>query len=200
MKYAVYLPNYGVRGEPHELVELARRADAAGWDGFFVWDHLVGRPPVTDVWTMLGAVAVSTERMTIGPMIVPLARRRPQKVAAEAATVARLAPGRFVLGVGMGAPPDFTRFGEDVHWRVRAQKVDESLATLRRLWAGENLGTDEERVQLFEDPVDIPVWVSGEWPRKQPFHGVDFAEGVFPIGRNAEGSFAPLTPDAARAS
>lgn len=199
LSYGVYLPNYGVRGEPGQLLDLARRAEAAGWDGFFIWDHIIGHSPVTDPWVMLGAIAVQTERIAIGPMIVPLARRRPQKVAVEAATVARLAPGRFILGVGMGAQPDFTRFGEDVHWRARAAKIDDSLALLRRLWAGENVGTEAEPVQPFADAVDIPVWVSGEWPRRQPFHGVDYASGVFPIGKDASGSWAPLAPDAVRA-
>jgi alkanesulfonate monooxygenase SsuD/methylene tetrahydromethanopterin reductase-like flavin-dependent oxidoreductase (luciferase family) len=199
MRYGVYLPNYGLRGEPDELVELARRAEAAGWDGFFVWDHLVGQAPVTDPWVMLGAIAVSTERIAIGPMIVPLARRRAQKVAVEAATLARLAPGRFILGVGMGVPDDFARFGEETHWRARARKVDESLAFLRRAWAGENVGTDDAPVRVVAEPVRVPVWVSGEWPRRQPFHGVQLADGVFPIARDAAGSFAPLEPAAVRA-
>jgi alkanesulfonate monooxygenase SsuD/methylene tetrahydromethanopterin reductase-like flavin-dependent oxidoreductase (luciferase family) len=89
---------------------------------------------------MLGAVAARTERVTIVPLIVPLARRRPQKAALEAATLERLAPGRTVLGVGLGAPDDFTRFGEDADWRVRARKVEESLATIR------------------ESLPDLPVW------------------------------------------
>jgi hypothetical protein len=117
----------------------------------------------------------------LGPLIVPLARRRTQKVALEAATLERLAPGRVVLGVGLGAPDDFTKFGEDADWRVRARKVEESLAALR------------------ESLPELPVWVSGEWPRKQPFHGVDLADGVFPIHREGE-RFVPLTPDEAAAA
>jgi alkanesulfonate monooxygenase SsuD/methylene tetrahydromethanopterin reductase-like flavin-dependent oxidoreductase (luciferase family) len=177
VKFGFYTANSGATGDPNLVVELAERAEAAGWDGFFLWDHLTAwRPPVSDPWVMLGGVAVRTERITIGPLIVPLARRRPQKVALEAATLERLAPGRVVLGVGLGAPDDFTTFGEDADWRVRARKVEESLATLR------------------ESLPDLPVWVSGEWPRKQPFHGVDLADGVFPIHRE-EHTFRPLAPD-----
>ena len=99
----------------------------------------------------------------------------------EAATLERLAPGRTVLGVGLGAPDDFTTFGEDADWRVRSRKVEESLATIR------------------ESLPDLPVWVSGEWPRKQPFHGVDLADGVFPIHRDGE-QWRPLTPDEAGAA
>ena len=97
MKFAFYTSNSGSTGDPSLVVELAERAESAGWDGFFLWDHLTAwRPPVSDPGVMLGAVAVRTERLTIGPLIVPLARRRPQKVALEAATLERLAPGRTV--------------------------------------------------------------------------------------------------------
>ena len=169
MRFGFYTPNSGASGDPQLVVELAQRAEAAGWDGFFLWDHLTAwRAPVSDPWVMLGAVAAQTERITIGPLIVPLARRRAQKVALEAATLARLAPGRVVLGVGLGAPEDFTRFGEDADWRVRARKVEESLAVIR------------------ESLPDLPVWVSGEWPRMQPFHGVELADGAFPIHRDGD--------------
>jgi len=182
LRFGFYTSNSGSSGDPNLVIELAERAEASGWDGFFLWDHLTAsRQPVSDPWVMLGAVAVRTERMTIGPLIVPLARRRPQKVALEAATLERLAPHRTVLGVGLGAPDDFTRFGEDADWRVRARKVEESLATIR------------------ESLADLPVWVSGEWPRRQPFHGVDAADGVFPIHRDGE-RFKPLTPDEAAAA
>jgi alkanesulfonate monooxygenase SsuD/methylene tetrahydromethanopterin reductase-like flavin-dependent oxidoreductase (luciferase family) len=196
MRFGVYLPNFGPSGDVHAVVELAQRAEASGWDGFFLWDHFeAGAHPVLDPWVALTAVATQTERLTIGPMIVPLARRRPQKVALEAATLASLAPGRFVLGVGLGAPRDFELFGEDAHWRTRADKVEAGVAALRRAWAGEEV---VEGVRMFDEPLaEIPVWVSGEWPRKQPFHGVEHANGVFPIGRAGE-QWRPLTPDQVR--
>lgn len=133
-------------------------------------------------------------------MIVSLARRRPQKVALEAATLARLAPGRFILGVGMGMPVDFTRFGEDDGWRVRADKIETSLALLRRLWAGEDVGGPDAPVRFFEEPLPpIPVWVSGEWPRRQPFHGASLADGVFPIVPSGDDRlFAPPAVDILR--
>jgi alkanesulfonate monooxygenase SsuD/methylene tetrahydromethanopterin reductase-like flavin-dependent oxidoreductase (luciferase family) len=177
LKFGFYAPNSGATGDPKLVVELAARAESAGWDGFFLWDHLTAwREPISDPWVMLGAVAVRTERIAIGPMIVPLARRRPHKVVLEAATLERLAPGRTMVGVGLGAPDDFTKFGEDADWRTRARKVEESLATIR------------------ESLPDLPVWVSGEWPRRQPFHGVNLADGVFPIHRDGE-KWRPLTPD-----
>ena len=126
-----------------------------------------------------------------------LARRRPQKVALEAATLERLAPGRVILGVGMGDPRDFKSFGEDPAWRVRAGKVEAALAFMRRAWAGEPVGDEgEQQGRYADEPLDIPVWVGGKWPRKQQFHGVGFADGVFPI---QDGESGVLSPDAIRA-
>ena len=56
MNYGLYLPNFGAFGDPLTLVALARDAEAAGWDGFFIWDHIAGyqndirraRPPRPD--------------------------------------------------------------------------------------------------------------------------------------------------------
>jgi alkanesulfonate monooxygenase SsuD/methylene tetrahydromethanopterin reductase-like flavin-dependent oxidoreductase (luciferase family) len=194
MRYALYLPNFGPTGDVHTVTDLARRAEATGWDAVFVWDHFeAGALPVLDPWVALAAIATQTERVMLGPMIVPLARRRPQKVALEAATLAALAPGRFILGVGLGAPHDFELFGEDSDWRVRADKVDAGIATLRRAWAGKEVVPG---IRFFDEPLPhIPVWVSGGWPRKQPFHGVEQADGVFPISQwSEENGWQPLSP------
>jgi alkanesulfonate monooxygenase SsuD/methylene tetrahydromethanopterin reductase-like flavin-dependent oxidoreductase (luciferase family) len=174
MRFGLYAPNFGVTGDVRLLVELAERADAAGWDGFFLWDHLVSNHrPHVDPWVVLGAVAPRTDRIVLGPMIVPLARRRPQKVAVEVAALSELAPERLRVGVGLGAPIDFTTFDEDADWRVRADKFERALETMQ---------------------LDVPVWVSGEWPRRQPFHGAAHADGAFPIGENTDGRARPLTP------
>ena len=99
MRYGFYSPNFGGTGDPRFVAELGARAEAAGWDGFFLWDHLAVQPaPLVDPWVALAGVAARTERIVLGPLIVPLARRRPQKVALEAVSLARLAAGRFVLG------------------------------------------------------------------------------------------------------
>ena len=59
------------------LAELAVAAEERGWDGFFVWDHIVYRPPVralADPWVALAAVAAATSRVRIGPMVTPVSR------------------------------------------------------------------------------------------------------------------------------
>ncbi len=71
MKFALDVPNSGKYADPALLVELAVEAESCGWDGFFVWDHLVsdGRSPVTDRWTVLAAVAGHTRTLRFGPMV-----------------------------------------------------------------------------------------------------------------------------------
>jgi alkanesulfonate monooxygenase SsuD/methylene tetrahydromethanopterin reductase-like flavin-dependent oxidoreductase (luciferase family) len=181
------------------VAELAVRAEASGWDGFFLWDHLaVQPPPLVDPWVALSAAAARTERIVLGPLIVPLARRRPQKVALEAVSLGRLAAGRFVLGVGLGAPDDYTRFGEDADWRTRAAKLDDGLTLVRRLAAAEDVGEPDLPVRYLEEAVEFPVWASGVWPRRLPVHGVEQADGVFPTVRGDDGRFRPPTPDTVR--
>lgn len=80
MNYGVSVPNFFDYTDPLVLAALARDAEEAGWDGFFVWDHLLfvnDRRPAVDPWVALAAVAQATERVRIGPMVTPLARRRP---------------------------------------------------------------------------------------------------------------------------
>ena len=98
MRYAVNVPNFDEYADPRTAAALAAQAEAAGWDGFFVWDHMVFdrrlRLPVADPWVLLAAVALATERLRLGPMVTPLARRRPWKVARETVTLDHLSGGR----------------------------------------------------------------------------------------------------------
>lgn len=75
MRYGLYLPNFGDETSARSLATLAREAEEAGWDGFFLWDHIVyrARPPVTmvDPWIALTAIALTTERLRIGTTVTP---------------------------------------------------------------------------------------------------------------------------------
>jgi alkanesulfonate monooxygenase SsuD/methylene tetrahydromethanopterin reductase-like flavin-dependent oxidoreductase (luciferase family) len=79
MKYGFVFPS----GGPAAAVQFAREAEAAGWDGFFVWEPVWG----FDAWVMLAAAAVQTSRIRAGTMITPLSRMRPWKLASETVTL-----------------------------------------------------------------------------------------------------------------
>ena len=136
MKYGVSMPNMA---DPKVLVDLAVEAEAVGWDGVFLWDHVQWRRDVGndihDPWVLLGAIAVQTSTVALGPLVTPVARRRPQKLAKEVITLDHLSGGRAVLGVGLGAPAEdeFANFGDAADDRVRAARLDEGLAVLDAL-------------------------------------------------------------------
>jgi alkanesulfonate monooxygenase SsuD/methylene tetrahydromethanopterin reductase-like flavin-dependent oxidoreductase (luciferase family) len=145
VQYAVCLSNFGTYADPKESLRVAEAAEAAGWDGFFVWDHLafVWGQPSADPWVTLAAVAAVTGSLTLGTAVTPLPRRRPQVVAQQASTLARLNDGRVVLGAGLGGnAKEFTSFGEDFDPPRRARLLDDGLRLVRDLWPG-------------------PVWIGG---------------------------------------
>lgn len=111
MKHALTIPPYGELADPSALVELSVAAEKAGWDAVFLWDHVLRRPgdpqETADPWVAMAAMAVATERVRLGPMVTPITRRRPIKLARECTTLDHLSGGRLTLGLGLGV--DTTR-------------------------------------------------------------------------------------------
>src|SRR4051794_15251591 len=139
----IFVAPFDELSEPLLVAELAARAEAAGWDGFFVWDHVEYRAPVeavADPWVTLAAVATATERVRVGALVTPLARRRPHQLARETVTLDRLSGGRLIFGAGLGSDRtgefDPARFGEEGDPRARAVLLDEGLERLLGYWAG----------------------------------------------------------------
>lgn len=196
LNYGVSVPNFHEYSDPLVLTGLARDAEGAGWDGFFIWDHVLfvnDRRPVVDPWVALTAVARATERVRIGPMVTALARRRPWKLARETVSLDRLSDGRLTLGVGLGEPADveFGLFDEEVDPKARAKKLDEGLDILVGLWSGQPFSYDGEYYKVEETvflppPVQsprIPIWVAAGWPSKRPVRRAARWDGVFPLSR-----------------
>lgn len=195
MHSALWLPIFDELADPVVVARLAAEAEEAGWHGFFVWDHVRWREPVVDVadaWITLAAVASATERLRIGTMVTPLARRRPAKVAKETATLDRLSGGRLTLGVGLGSDrfgEEFSRYGEELNDRVRAQMLDESLAILTAAWSGEPVRHHGEHytvdgVAFRPRPVQepgIPIWAAGFPGNKAPMRRAARLDGFFPV-------------------
>jgi alkanesulfonate monooxygenase SsuD/methylene tetrahydromethanopterin reductase-like flavin-dependent oxidoreductase (luciferase family) len=165
-------------GDPRAVAELAGEVEAAGWDGAFYWDGInIGDMETYDPWVVMAAMAMRTERVRIGAMLTPPARRRPWKLARETMTLDRLSGGRLVLPVGLGALDDggFSKVGEPTDRKVRARLLDESLEILTGLWSGEPFTYEGEHYKLEEmtflpRPVQrprVPIWVVGAWPSKK---------------------------------
>lgn len=193
MKFAINIPNFGPYADAAAVAELAATAEQAGWDGFFVWDHIVFADgmPVGDPWVILTAVAMATDRITIGPMVTPLPRRRPWVVARQTVTLDHLSGGRLVLGVGIGVPEEieFGTFGEPTGVRERAAVLDEALDVIVGMWSGEPFAHAGEHFTVEETmfmpkPLQqprIPIWVAGTWPNKGPFRRAARFDGAFPL-------------------
>ena len=196
LRRGVYLPPFGPFGDPAVIVDLAVRAEAAGWDGVFLWDHVVSDAmPIVDPWTTLGAMAQATDRIRLGPTVTPLPRRRPWIVARQAGTVSRLSGGRLVLGVGVGSDEsgDFSRFGEETDRRRRASVLDEGIEVVRALWAGAPVRYAGEHyaVDLDEgvpEPHPIPIWVGSSTRAPAVLRRAASCNGIFPI---AERTMSP---------
>ncbi len=208
MKYGFVLP----RGDARVAAELAQAAEAAGWDGFFVWEPVWG----VDAWVALTAAAMRTERIRLGTMLTPLSRRRPWKLASETATLDHLSGGRVILAVGLGAvDTGFAAFGEVVERRTRAELLDEGLEVLTRLWQGRPFRFEGRhyRVDLNETtfpmppapaPIQqprIPIWVVGAWPSEKSMRRALRYDGLLPnvLGEDGRVRMSPPTPDEIRA-
>ncbi|MFX0094927.1 MAG: LLM class flavin-dependent oxidoreductase [Candidatus Hodarchaeota archaeon] len=194
MKFAINVPNYEEYSNPNTLVELAFEAEQAGWDAFFLWDHMIidvnWKVAMADPWVALGAMAVKTKHIRLGAMITPLARRRPWKVAREIISLDHLSRGRVIFGVGLGAPEaEFTAFGEEENPKIRAEKLDEGLDIITGLWKGEAFSYTGkhykiDNVTFLPRPIQtprIPIWVGGGWPNKPAFKRATKWDGVVPV-------------------
>jgi alkanesulfonate monooxygenase SsuD/methylene tetrahydromethanopterin reductase-like flavin-dependent oxidoreductase (luciferase family) len=205
VRFALHAPNFG---EPRDVVALGVTAERAGWDGFFLWDHVFGSPsfavPMVDPWVVLGALAQATTRIRLGTAVTPLARRRPQKVARETVTVDRLSGGRLVLGVGLGNPPEeYEAFGEVSEPRQLAARLDEALEVLAGLWSGERFDYGGRHLtvdgaQFMPTPTQrprIPIWVAGSPRRRRPLARAARWDGVILADTTGDGIETVSTDD-----
>ena len=177
--------------DPGLVAELAATAENAGWQGVFVWDHLWNRTlvPFADPFVTLAAIAVATERVSIGTMVTALPRRRPQLVAQATTSLDRLSAGRMVLGLGLGVDSygEYSVFEEAASDdRARGAALDAGIELLVPMLAGDIVPGAGGRVTT-EPGVQrprVPIWIagrvgSGAGPRRVARHGL---EGLALVG------------------
>ena len=198
MKTGVILPF----GDPRVASEVARDAEQAGWDGFFVFEPLWG----FDAWVSLAAAAMATERIRLGTMLSPLSRMRPWKMASETMSLDHLSNGRAILSVGLGAlDTGFEAFGEVTDRRERAELLDEALDIITGLWRGQPFAYEGKHYRVAPTsfmppppPVQeprIPIWVVGAWPSERSMRRVLRYDGLLPNVLDESGKPRLLTPD-----
>ena len=195
MKHGLFLPPFDGLADVERMAELAVRAEEAGWDGFFVWDHLRYPAPVRDIldpYACLAVMAERTSRITLGPMVTPLNRRRPQVVARQAVALDRLSKGRLVMGFGIGDDyPDgeLACFGELTDAVERGRALNEGIAIFRGLVSGEEVNVTGEFFKAqgvtFQPTAyrssGIPVWTAGRWPNPGPVRRAAHHQGMMVI-------------------
>lgn len=206
MQFAINVPNFGSFSDPRLMAELAHEAEEAGWDGFFLWDHIGGDPqkalPMADPWIELAAMAMRTSRIKLATIVTPVPRRHPWKLARECVTLDHLSQGRLILGVGIGSDlffKEYSSYGQSPDDKQHGAMLDESLDVLKLLWSGEQVNYTGQYYQLHDalflpKPLQqprIPIWVAGVWPFKKPFQRAARWDGICPL----KGSYQVMQPD-----
>ena len=177
-----------------ELVEAAKCADESGFDGIWVLDHfsgkLVGKGWSHEPFTVLGAIANSTKKVSIGPLVANMINRNPVLLASSFSSLQSLAAGRAVLGLGTGAPPGskFALEQEMIGRRLeekgvsRRERLIETINALRSIWNGDTnfegnhfSYEDLESVIMPNTPLRIIVGANG---RKMIELASNHADGV----------------------
>ena len=200
--HGIVLPQWEFGADAGSIVAYAVAAEAAGWDGVFLADHLVFPPadelkdaPDTpgyegfaDPWITLAAIAAETERIRLVSWVTPLPRRQPWQLARNLATLDRLSDGRVTLGTGLGRGTDYVPFGRSYDLPELGRRYDEALDVMEGLWRGEPFSYDGDHFTLEEatvlpTPVQeprIPIVVGGLWPHRKPIQRGARWDGIVP--------------------
>jgi alkanesulfonate monooxygenase SsuD/methylene tetrahydromethanopterin reductase-like flavin-dependent oxidoreductase (luciferase family) len=195
MRQGLFFPPFDGVADPHRLVALAQAAEAAGWDGIFLWDHLLydgGVTKILDPYISLAAIASATTTIQIGAMVTPLIRRRPQVLARQAVTLDLLSRGRLILGFGIGDDGEvgeLSKFGEMTGARERGLALSEGLGVLSGLLSGQpvqHVGAHYRADGVTFQPTaaregGIPIWLAARWPNPVPIRRAAHYGGVFVI-------------------
>ena len=149
--------------------ELVTLAEETGLTSIAVGDHLAFALPIDDSILGLGMIATLSEKITIATSVYLLPLRHPALVAKQTITLARMAPGRFIFGVGVGGefPGEFALAG--IPHNERGARLNEGIEIVRKLWIGEPVAYEgrfysfpETQLRPAPEPAGgPPIWVGG---------------------------------------
>ncbi|MFG3097125.1 LLM class flavin-dependent oxidoreductase [Streptomyces sp. NPDC048202] len=205
MRFSINIPNFGDFADPRNVAKVAAAAEQTGWDGLFIWDHVLHRQyqgrPFGDPWMSLTAAALATSRLRLGTLLTPVARYRPQQLARQVATLDQLSGGRVIFAAGLGGPvkDEYASFGDTAEPPVLAERLDEGLELLGRFWSGgpvDHQGKHYEVRDVALLPATAqqpgpPVWIGGFWPKRAPMRRAARWNGAVPLFESALHGHAP---------
>jgi alkanesulfonate monooxygenase SsuD/methylene tetrahydromethanopterin reductase-like flavin-dependent oxidoreductase (luciferase family) len=150
---------------------------------------------------LLTAAALATTRLRVGTLVTPVARRRPEQLARQVATLDSLSGGRALFAAGLGGPieDEFGSFGDTTDPAVLAERLDEGLELLSRYWSGETVNHhgrhfEVRDVALLPPTVQRPrppIWVGGFWPHRGPMRRAARWDGAAPLFASAQHGVIP---------
>ncbi|MFC8452500.1 LLM class flavin-dependent oxidoreductase [Kitasatospora sp. NPDC057223] len=186
---------WGAGAGPRALIDFAVRAEELGFDSLWAGDTLLR--PVLEPLALLGALAVRTERITLGTAALLPAFRRPVQSAQALASIDQLSGGRLVVAVGAGFPNRSEReyAASEVPWQRRFARLDDTVELWRHLWTASGPSDFHGKVLHFDDlpeplaphrPGGPPLWLGGATPA-----------ALERAGRRYDG-WLPYPPDPAR--
>jgi coenzyme F420-dependent glucose-6-phosphate dehydrogenase len=190
---------------PGELLDYAVLAEEAGFDSIDVSDHFhpwaeAGQASFT--WTWLGAAAVRTRRIVLGPGVTcPILRYHPSIIAQASATLASFAPGRTYLAVGTGeALNEYSATGMWPEYAERRDRLAEAIDLIRELWTGQPVSFRgrfyrTEKAKLYTPPPQpIPLLVSAMAPDSARFAG-RHSDGLMTVGGKRPQLYQQITAE-----
>jgi F420-dependent oxidoreductase-like protein len=163
------------------MLDVARRAEAGPWESIWVYDHFHTVPAPTDeatheAWTLMAALAATTERLRLGQMCTCMGYRNPAYLAKVAATCDVISGGRVEMGIGGGwYEHEWLAYGYGFPSAgTRLAMLDEGVQIMRRLWtdgratfAGKQYQIDGAICRpLPLQPGGIPLWIAGGGEKK----------------------------------
>jgi alkanesulfonate monooxygenase SsuD/methylene tetrahydromethanopterin reductase-like flavin-dependent oxidoreductase (luciferase family) len=176
VRVGVQLPEVEREVRWPEMLAIARTAEAAGYDSIWLGDHMLYRDEggqergPWDVWTALAALAASTERVHLGPLVASTAFHPPGLIARMATTIDEVSEGRLTLGLGTGwNETEFRAFG--IAFENKVARFEEAFAIIHRLLSGERVSFDgrfyemEDAVLLPRPRRRVPLMVGSAGPR-----------------------------------
>jgi 5,10-methylenetetrahydromethanopterin reductase len=193
------MPRFGLNRFDARSIDLfaadVRRAEVLGWDAALQPDSQLRR---RDTYVLLAAAARATERIVLGPLLANPVNRHPTVTASSIATIDELAPGRTLLGWGVG----------DTAVRLaglrpaRVKELEASTRLMRALLDGESVEVGAARPARLPHHRPVPIWIAAGGPRTLRMAG-GVADGVFvrvgTHGANLAAALAAIRAGAAEA-